>query len=86
MPQRLSSRRCEARECRGNLGGAAAEGPGVCVPLHLPSTEIASSPGLLAKTGEVSTIDYRLSTVVQSFKAARVVDGRGTNCYLPWQG
>ena len=27
-----------------------AEGPGVCVPLHLPSAEIASSLGLLAKT------------------------------------
>ena len=37
-------------KCRGNLGGAVAEGIGVCVPLHLPSTEIASSPRLLAKT------------------------------------
>ena len=37
---------CEARECRGNLGGAAVEGR---VPL---SAEIASSLALLAVTEE----------------------------------
>jgi len=35
----------------------------------------------------VTFADYRLfSYVVQSFKAAWAVDGRGTNCYPPWQG
>ena len=29
---------------------------------------------------------FTQSDVVQSFKAAWVVDGCGTNCYPPWQG
>ena len=45
---RLSSRRCEARSAAAISVGLRGE---CFVSPHLPSTEIALSPGLLAKTG-----------------------------------